>query len=81
MVDGVHLAELSAGLVEGGEQVPGGDGGQADRVHGHHGKVLVHGQRGKVCGVLEMFWTNKDITFLTYSNLGTFWTIKDFLHF
>ena len=34
-----HLAELSAGPVEGGAQVAGGDRGQADRVHGHHGKV------------------------------------------
>ena len=31
----LHLAELSAGLVEGGEQVTGGDRGQADRVHRH----------------------------------------------
>ena len=36
----LHRAELSAGLVEGGEQVAGGDGGQANRVHGHHGKVF-----------------------------------------
>ena len=35
----LHLVELSAGPVEGGEQVAGGDRGQADRVHGHHGKV------------------------------------------
>ena len=38
-----HLAELSAGPVEGGEQVAGGDRGQADRVHGHHGKVSTSG--------------------------------------
>ena len=40
----LHLAELSAGLVEGGEQVTGGDRGQADRVHRHHGKIRGHRQ-------------------------------------
>ena len=38
-----HLVELSAGPVEGGAQVAGGDRGQADRVHGHHGKVWTSG--------------------------------------
>ena len=30
-----HFPEFSARPVEGGEQVTGGDGGQADRVHRH----------------------------------------------
>ena len=34
-----HLAELPAGPVERGEQVAGGDRGQADWVHRYHGEV------------------------------------------
>ena len=36
-----HLSEFFAGPAEGGEQVPRGDRGQADRVHRHNGEALI----------------------------------------
>ena len=89
-----HLAELSARPVEGGEQVAGGDRGQVDRVHGHHGRVwsfanLLDYQL--VCCisfslVLEIYYGQHDSVHgltvcFSHLNSTNFWTIKGLLLF